>query len=89
MGINEERLKEFILKYISKNKLNARIVNDSVYSLKIEPDLTNIEGKGLLFFKNIKTLGNKIYLYFKFLFVFSSTPSFSDGPENRKTRIGG
>ena len=51
------------LKYIHRNKLNAKVVKDSLYSPKIEDDF--IETKDLLFFKNIKIIGNKIDLNFK------------------------
>jgi hypothetical protein len=51
-----------ILKYIRKNKLNAKIIDDYLYS----PEEENIlEDKELLFFKNIKSIGNKIYFNFK------------------------
>ena len=51
-----------ILKYIRKNKLNAKIIDDYLYSPE-EEDI--LEDKDLLFFKNIRTIGNKIYFNFK------------------------
>ena len=63
VGIEIDQLKNLILKYIEKNKLNAKIVNDYLHSLRMETDIT--DSKDLLFFKNIKTVGNKIFLYFK------------------------
>ncbi len=63
IGLNVERLKEVILNFTRKYKLNAQIKRDSLYSQKIKSDLT--ESNNLLFFKNIKTIGNKIYLNFK------------------------
>ncbi|MFX1257058.1 MAG: hypothetical protein ACFFAN_04315, partial [Promethearchaeota archaeon] len=63
VGLEKEQLKELILKYLKKNKLNAKIANNFLYSQKINSYLTN--DKNLLFFKHIKTTGNKIYLYFK------------------------
>ena len=63
VGLEKEQLKEFILKFINKNKLNAKIVNNYLYSQKIESYVT--EDKNLLVFKNVKTIGNKISLHFK------------------------
>ena len=63
VGLEIEKLKELLLKFINKNKINANIINDELYSQQIEADTaSSIE---LLFFKNIKTIGNKIYLNFK------------------------
>ncbi|MHA1436401.1 MAG: hypothetical protein ACTSPD_02380 [Promethearchaeota archaeon] len=58
-----EELKRIILNYINKNKLNAKIINNSLYSQTIDDELS--DSKTILFFKNIKTIGNKIYLNFK------------------------
>jgi len=55
-------LKEKIVKFVNKNKLNARIIKDELYSPKRE-DI--IEPRDILFFKNIKTIGNKLYFNFK------------------------
>jgi len=55
-------LKEKVVKFVNKNKLNARIIKDELYSPKRE-DI--IEPREILFFKNIKTLGNKILFNFK------------------------
>ena len=55
-------LKERIVKFVNKNKLNARIIKDELYSPKRE-DI--VEPRGILFFKNIKTIGNKLYFNFK------------------------
>ncbi len=55
-------LKEKIVKFVNKNKLNARIIKDELYSPKRE-DI--IEPRDILFFKNIKTLGNNLYFNFK------------------------
>jgi len=55
-------LKEKIVKFVNKNKLNARIIKDELYSPKRE-DI--IEPKDILFFKNIKTIGNMLYFNFK------------------------
>ena len=55
-------LKEKIVKFVNKNKLNARIIKDDLYSPKIE-DL--IEPRDILLFKNLKTIGNKLYFNFK------------------------
>jgi len=63
LEVDIEYLKDLILNYIHKNKLKAKIINDNLYSPKIEEDF--IEAKDLLFFKNIKTIGNKMYLNFK------------------------
>ena len=62
IGIEVNQVKERIIQFIEKNKLNAKIINDSLYSQKIESDISKND---LLFFKDIKTVGNKIYLNFK------------------------
>ncbi|MFW9949366.1 MAG: HEAT repeat domain-containing protein, partial [Candidatus Thorarchaeota archaeon] len=62
IGLDIELLKMNLVKYINKNKLNAKIIKDNLYSPKVE-DV--IESKELLFFKNIKTVGNKIFFNFK------------------------
>jgi len=55
-------LKEKIVKFVNKNKLNARIIKDDLYSPKIE-DI--VEPRDILLFKNLKTIGNKLYFNFK------------------------
>ena len=57
-----EFMTQKILKFIRKNKLNAKIIDDYLYSPEKEDIL---EAKDLLFFKNIKSIGNKIYFNFK------------------------
>ncbi|MFX0082965.1 MAG: hypothetical protein ACFE94_14545 [Candidatus Hodarchaeota archaeon] len=63
LNINTEQLKETALKFINNNKLNAKIVNEKLLFDQIESDIT--DSKDVLFFKNIKTIGNEIYLNFK------------------------
>ncbi|MFX0033726.1 MAG: hypothetical protein ACFE9P_13765, partial [Candidatus Hermodarchaeota archaeon] len=63
LELEVEYLKEIILNFIHKGKLNAKIINENLYSPRLEDDI--IEAKDLLFFKNIKTIGNKMYLNFK------------------------
>jgi len=58
-----ERLKDLVLKFINKNKLKAKIINDKLYYQQIESEIT--DSREILFFKNIKTIGNEIYLNFK------------------------
>ncbi len=60
--LDSEFLKEEVLKFIRKNNLNAKIIDDYLYSPEQEEVL---EAKDLLFFKNIKSIGNKIYFNFK------------------------
>jgi HEAT repeat protein len=55
-------LKERVVKFVNKNKLSARIIKDELYSPKRE-DI--IEPRDILFFKNIKTIGNNLYFNFK------------------------
>ncbi len=62
-GLGIEQLREQILKFLQKNKLNAKIDRNHLYSQKLEYKMK--DDKDLLFFKNIKTIGNKIFLYFK------------------------
>ncbi|MHA1150070.1 MAG: PCI domain-containing protein [Promethearchaeota archaeon] len=63
VGLDVEQMKELVLKFIKKNQLKAKIVNDTLFSPKIETEIPT--HKELLFFKNIKTLRNKFYLNFK------------------------
>ncbi len=63
MALEDENLKEIILKFIKHNKLKAKIVNDTLFSRIVEEYIQ--DQQELLFFKNIKTIGNKIYLNFK------------------------
>lgn len=58
-----EKLKDLIVKFISIGKLNVKIINDRLYYQQIESDIP--DSKEILFFKNIKTIGNEIYLNFK------------------------
>ncbi|MFX1313425.1 MAG: hypothetical protein ACFFHD_12540, partial [Promethearchaeota archaeon] len=58
-----EQLKDLILKFISNNKLNAKILNEKLYYQQIESEIP--DSKEILFFKNIKTVANEIYLNFK------------------------
>ncbi|MFX1363559.1 MAG: hypothetical protein ACFFCE_11115 [Promethearchaeota archaeon] len=61
--LNIEKLKDLIVKFISKGKLNVKIINERLYYQQIESDIP--DSKEILFFKNIKTIGNEIYLNFK------------------------
>ena len=60
LNLETERLKEITLKFINKNKINAKIMNNKLYFQQIDSDL--IDSKEIFFFKNIKTVGNEIYL---------------------------
>ena len=62
MDLEIDELTDYILKFISKNKLSGKIINDTLHSPKLE-DL--YESKDLLLFKTVKTIGNKILLDFK------------------------
>jgi len=64
INLDIEQLKDRILRYINKNKLKAKIINDKLHFQQIEPDIIS-DSKEILFFKNIKTIGNEIYLNFK------------------------
>ena len=63
LELNIEQLKESILNFINRNKLNAKIINDKLSFEQIDSDFT--DSKDVLFFKNIKTIANEIYLNFK------------------------
>ncbi|MFX1425986.1 MAG: hypothetical protein ACFFBE_05995 [Promethearchaeota archaeon] len=63
LDLNIEQLKEITLNYINRNKLNAKIVNNELSFEKIESEIT--DSKDVSFFKNIKTIGNEIYLNLK------------------------
>ncbi|MHA2009543.1 MAG: HEAT repeat domain-containing protein [Promethearchaeota archaeon] len=60
IGLEKEKLKELVLNFINKNKLNAKILNDKIYFQQVESDIT--ESKEISLFKNLKTIGNEIYL---------------------------
>ncbi|MFO8020122.1 MAG: hypothetical protein R6U96_15975 [Promethearchaeia archaeon] len=61
--LENSELKALLLRFIHKEKLNAKIIDNKVYSKDVESEVT--DSKHLLFFKNIKTIGNKISLNFK------------------------
>jgi hypothetical protein len=63
MNLDYDELKEKILNFVNTNKLDAKITEDSLHSKKIERDFLSLEDLNL--YKNIKTLGNKLYLNFK------------------------
>jgi hypothetical protein len=63
LEINTDQLKEIILDYINRNKLNAKIANNELSFERIESEIT--DSKDVFFFKNIKTIGNELYLNFK------------------------
>ncbi|MFX1339897.1 MAG: hypothetical protein ACFFDK_14900 [Promethearchaeota archaeon] len=63
IGLDIEYLKDIILKFIKQEKLKANIINDTLFSRVVEEYIQ--DHQNLLFFKNIKTIGNKIYLSFK------------------------
>jgi len=60
IGMNVEYLKEIILNFTKKQKLNVTIKKDSLYSQKLESE--EPISQNLLFFNNIKKVGNKIFL---------------------------
>jgi hypothetical protein len=62
IDVDIDVLKEKIVKFVNKNKLNARIIKDDLYSPNIE-DI--VQPKDILLFKNLKTIGNKLYFNFK------------------------
>lgn len=64
-SLNVDQLKQVLLDFIQSDRLNAKIIGDKLYSLKLEPELAISDGQGLIFFKNIKTVGNKLLLFFK------------------------
>lgn len=62
MNLDVDQLNDLLLKFINKNKLNAKVIEESLHSLKME-DL--YESKDLLLFRTTKTIGNQITLDFK------------------------
>jgi HEAT repeat protein len=60
LDLEKDRIKDLALKFINKNKLNAKIINDKLYYQELESGIT--DSKEIFFFKNIKTIGNDIYL---------------------------
>jgi HEAT repeat protein len=63
IGLEIDKLKDLTLRFINRNKLNAKIMNDKLYFQDIKPDIT--DSKEIFFYKNIKTIGNEIFLNFK------------------------
>ncbi len=63
IGLDIEKLKDLILKFRNKNKLDVKMINDKLYFQQLESEL--VDSREILFFKNIKTIGNEIYLNFK------------------------
>jgi HEAT repeat protein/polyhydroxyalkanoate synthesis regulator phasin len=62
MDLEVDDLNELLVNFINKNKLNAKVIEDSLHSPKME-DL--YESKDLLLFRTTKTIGNLITLDFK------------------------
>jgi len=60
LDLEKDRIKDLALGFINKNKLNAKIIKDKLYYKELESDIT--DSKEIFFFKNIKTVGNDIYL---------------------------
>ncbi len=60
LDLEKEQIKELVLRFINKKKLNAKIINDKLYYQELESEI--IDSKEVSFFKNIKTIGNDIYL---------------------------
>jgi HEAT repeat protein len=60
LDLEKKKIKDITLRFIHKNKLNAKIINDNLYYQELESDIT--DSKEVSFFKNIKTIGNDIYL---------------------------
>ncbi|MHA2035104.1 MAG: hypothetical protein ACW98X_01640 [Promethearchaeota archaeon] len=60
LDLEKERIKDLALRFINKKKLNAKIMNDKLHYQELESDI--IDSKQVSFFKNIKTIGNDIYL---------------------------
>jgi hypothetical protein len=63
LELNIDHLKEMVLDYINRNKLNAKIANNELTFEKIDFEIT--DSKDVFFFKNIKTIGSELYLNFK------------------------
>ncbi|TFG00493.1 MAG: hypothetical protein EU542_08020 [Promethearchaeota archaeon] len=63
MRIDLDYLRNIVMKLIRNKKLSAKVLKDVLYSRVVEEKIP--ESDNLLFFKNIKTIGNKIYLNFK------------------------
>ncbi len=62
-GLEKNRIKELIFRFIEENKLNAKTVDNLLYSQKIETEIPGF--REINIFKNIKTMSNKIYLHFR------------------------
>ena len=58
MGLNSAQIKEHVLTYINKKKLDAKIIDDSIYSAKMQSEIADI--KEINVFKNIKSMTNQL-----------------------------
>lgn len=63
MGIPTERLKELVVRFINKGKLNAKIIKNSLYSQEMEFEFS--PAKEILLSKQLKKIGNDIQIHFK------------------------
>ncbi|TXT57187.1 MAG: hypothetical protein BAJALOKI2v1_520014 [Promethearchaeota archaeon] len=63
IGLEKDRLKEIIFGFIQENKLNAKTVDNLLYSQKIDTEIPDFSEINI--FKTIKTISNKIYLHFR------------------------
>jgi hypothetical protein len=62
VNVEKNHLKTNIINFINKSKLNAKIIGESVISPKLSSEIKTTE---LLFYKDVKTIGNKIYMNLK------------------------
>ncbi len=62
VNVEKNHLKTIIINFINRSKLNAKIIGESVISPKLSTEIKSTE---LLFYKDIKTIGNKIYMNLK------------------------
>ncbi len=58
IGLEKDQIKELALKFIKEEKLDAKIVNNSLYSSKLEFELPNL--REILLYKNIRSIGNEM-----------------------------
>lgn len=60
LDLEKDKIKDIALRFINKNKLNAKIIDEKLYYQELESDIP--DSKEIFFFKNIRTSGNDIYL---------------------------
>ncbi|MHA1688326.1 MAG: hypothetical protein ACTSUN_03150, partial [Promethearchaeota archaeon] len=65
MGLHPDQLKKLIITFINNDKLNAKIIKNSLYSQELNSDF--LESKPIMLQKQLKKMGDEIQGYFKLI----------------------